>query len=279
MIVFPAKDASETGIFTVDFTPVLAAGESIASVAVVATGVTVDDYDVAGALVDLTVSGGTEGTVAKITISATSDSIPAQTYAAVAVLEIGGEAVSLAYAKAQQKIDTSDEDEVLAGFLRAAIRYVEKVTGKKLTPKIVKQTLDGFPGGRCYAASPRPIRLLAGPASEILSIDYDDPAGVEQTLTSFRLVEGGDADNGQLLPAYGESWPATASGPATVRLTSIAGYDPTELPPELVQAAVLLFGHFNANREAVLADMRAAAVELPLGVAMLIANYCTPGIA
>jgi hypothetical protein len=59
-----------------------------------------------------------------------------------------------------------------------------------------------------------------------------------------------------------------------VRLTYVAGYDPTELPPELTQAALMLFGHFNANREAVIAGDRAAAVELPLGVASLIFDYC-----
>src|SRR6185503_9167764 len=120
------------------------------------------------------------------------------------------------------------------------------------------------------------LRLWFGPVSQILSVDYDDPDGVTQSLTSFRLVEGEDA---QLLPAYGEQWPATARGPGTVRISYVAGYDPTELPPELTLAAVLLFGHFNANREAVLADTRAAAIELPLGVEALIEPYCSLGIA
>jgi hypothetical protein len=43
-----------------------------------------------------------------------------------------------------------------------------------------------------------------------------------------------------------------------VRLTYIAGYDPAELPPELTHAALMLFGHWNANREAVIASDRAA---------------------
>jgi uncharacterized phiE125 gp8 family phage protein len=75
------------------------------------------------------------------------------------------------------------------------------------------------------------------------------------------------------------SWPVTAFGPGTVRISYVAGYEPAELPPELTQAAILLFGHFNANREAVIAAERAAAVELPLGVEMLIAPYRAPGIA
>jgi hypothetical protein len=39
-----------------------------------------------------------------------------------------------------------------------------------------------------------------------------------------------------------------------VRISYVAGYDPADrdLAP-LVQAAILLFGHFNANREAVVA--------------------------
>jgi uncharacterized phiE125 gp8 family phage protein len=224
---------------------------------------------VVGSTVELVLSGGTAGTVAKVTCTVVTSG--GETLSALGVVPIGGEAVDLATAKAAQRIDADDEDALLGGFLRAAVRHVETRTGRNLTQQVELQRVDGFP--ICGKA----LRLYKGPVAEILTVKYDDPDGVEQTLASFRLVEGATA---KLLPAYGEQWPATAPGPGTVRVTTIAGHDPADRDlAELVQAAVLLFGHFNANREAVVAGNTAQALELPLGVEVLLAPYCAPGIA
>jgi hypothetical protein len=40
-----------------------------------------------------------------------------------------------------------------------------------------------------------PIRLFKGPVSEILEVAYDDGNGDEQTVASFRLVEGAQAQS------------------------------------------------------------------------------------
>lgn len=270
MIIWPAKAPTEVEDFEFDFSDLLETGESLTSKAFLLDGVTKDsDAFVNGnTAVQVWLSAGTAGSVAKVTCTVTTSN--GRTYTEVGVLPINGTVVSLATAKAAQKIEVADEDLLLAGFLRAAIGAVEAATSKNLTEKIESQTADGFP--LCDKA----IRLWRGPVSQILSVKYDDADGVEQTLSSFRLVEGRDA---KLLPAYGASWPVTAKGPGTVRITYVAGYDPAELPAELTQAALLLFGHFNANREAVIASDRAAAVELPLGVAALLDPYRAPGIA
>lgn len=271
MIIWPAKDPAATENFAFEFAATLG-GEEISTQLLVADGATVSGATIEGTSVPFELSGGTRGTVAKVSCTATlSDG---RILVEMGVLPIGGEPISLADAKTALVIERDDEDVALAGYLRAAVGHIERATGKNLTPKIVAQTLDGFPLKPCDPRHPRgplPIWLLQGPASEVLSIEYDDPDGVTQSLTSFRLVPG---RNAKLLPAYGACWPITACGEGTVRLTYVAGYDPTELPPELTQAALMLFGHFNANREAVIAGDRAASVELPLGVAALIFDYC-----
>jgi hypothetical protein len=283
MIVWPTKGPTEAYDFGFDFSGALATDEAIATKAVVGDGATIDSSAIVGSEVQVSLSGGVVGTVAKVTCTIVTNSVPPRTYSEVAVLAIGGEAISLATAKVAQRIDTDDEDALLSGLLRAAIGYVERATGKNLTAKIETQIGNGFPGGAYCSPSMvgnglgrQAIRLWKGPASEILSIKYDDSDGAEQTLSSFRLVEGANA---KLLPAFGASWPVTAIGSGTVRLTYIAGYDPAELPPELTHAALMLFGHWYANREAVIASDRAAAVELPLGVQALLEPYRAPGIA
>jgi len=272
MIIWPSKGPTEVEDFAFEFADVLEAGETISSRTVIPDGVTVNSSAIVGSQVQAWLSAGLAGSVAKVTCTITTSA--SRTYSEVAVLAIGGSVIDLATAKAAQKIDGSDEDVLLGGFLRAAIGHIERRSGKNLTSKIVTQTVDGFPMGALG-----PIRLWQGPVSEILSVKYDDAEGVEQTLASFRLIEGGTSGSAKLLPAYSASWPATAFGAGSVRVTYVAGYDPTALPPELTQAAILLFGHFNANREAVVAGSAAQAAELPLGVEAMISPYCSPGIS
>jgi uncharacterized phiE125 gp8 family phage protein len=276
MIVWPAKASAEIEDFEFDFSELLEGDEELTSPpSLTPTGVTINGTPTAeDGKVKLWLSAGIDGTVAKVACTVPTNL--GRTYTELAVLEIGAEVISLAAAKSALKIESDHEDPVLGGFLRASIGHIERATGKKLRPKIVTQTIDGFPrrlmDGR-FPLTPLPVWLLYGPASEILSIEYDDRNGVTQTLSSFRLIPGRPS---KLLPAYGECWPCAHHGEGTVRLTYVAGYDPTELPWELLQAVIMLFGHFNANREAVIASERAAAVELPLGVSSLISDFCFP---
>ena len=182
--------------------------------------------------------------------------------------------IDLTTAKQHLRVDTTDENGLIGAYLLAAQKAVETATSKPLTAVVVTQVVDGFP------PCGRAIRLWKGPVADTPAptIAYDDTNGVEQTLADFRLVDGAMA---QLLPAYGDQWPADAqSAIGSVRVTYTAGYDGgSGVPPELDQAVLLLVGHYYHNREAAIGGDRAAAAELPLGVAMLIAPYCAPGIA
>jgi uncharacterized phiE125 gp8 family phage protein len=276
MIVWPSKPAAAVEKYALDFTDALNGATITGTPTVTADGVTKDSQGVSGNLVQLVLSGGTEGSVATVSFSLVTNG--GETLTELAVLPIGGEAVSLANAKAAQRIEDNTEDTILAGFLRAAIGAVETKTGKNLTPKVETQVVDGFSGcGRAYQSTyGGAIRLWKGPVSSILEVKYDDGDGVEQTLSSYRLVGGANA---KLLPAYGDSWPTTHSGAGTVRISYVAGYAPKDLPDDLVHAVILMFGHFYANREAAIAGNYAQAIELPLGVAALIEPYGSSAVA
>lgn len=173
--------------------------------------------------------------------------------------------IDLPTAKAHLRVDGSGEDALIGAYLAAAISAVEGATGKLLAPRVVSQVI-GFP------ERDRPVRLWKGPvaAEPAPVIAYDDPDGSAQVLGDYRLVEGSVA---QLLPAYGQSWPASALGAGAVRITYTAGYAEGGVPPALDQAVLLLTAHYYANREAVNSGASAAAVELPLGVEMLVRPY------
>jgi uncharacterized phiE125 gp8 family phage protein len=272
MIVWPAKDPAAAENFAFEFADALG-GETIDTQAVTGTGVTVTNAAIDGTAVRFKLSAGTAGTVAKVTCTVgLSDG---QTLVETGVLPIGGEPISLATAKAAQRIDSDSEDVLLAGYLRAAIGHVERITGRNLSAKVETQSLDGFPEpvhalrwGQ-HSAMPWhewPIRLRKTPASEVLTIDYDDADGVQQSLTSFRLVAVAPA---RILPAYGACWPMAACSAGSVRVTYVAGYDPAQLPPDLVHAVLILFGHFNSNREATTID----GDYLTMAVDQLVSDY------
>jgi uncharacterized phiE125 gp8 family phage protein len=265
MIYWPAKEPTAVEDFYIDFTDALEAGETILTKNLVATGVTIDSSSIVDSTVKLWLSGGTEGSVAQVICTITTDG--SRTFVETGVLEINGEPVTLAAAKVAQKIDSDDEDEVLGIFLRAAIDTVENVSGKRLTRKIVNQ-VSTFP-----SATGAAIRLWNGPVVEILEVKYDDEAAVEQTLADYRTADG------HLFAAAGATWP-TSAGNGSVRISYVAGYAPTDRERQsLIQAVILLFGHFNNNREAVALSGRATNIELPLGVKYLIGPMRTPGMA
>src|SRR4051812_45755482 len=117
--------------------------------------------------------------------------------------------IDVTAAKAWIKKQTSDEDALIGGLVNAAVATIEAQTGKFMSVKDFSQVLAGFP-----CRSPYAIALSRGPVTAIDAIEYDPSDGTDPVeIADFRLIEG---RNGALLPAYGESWPATLDGPATV---------------------------------------------------------------
>lgn len=267
MKYWPAKSPDEVADYRFDWSAALQDGESIASHAVTAEGVTVDDSTNDADSVTVWLSGGAEGTVARVTSTIVTDSVPARTFDEVAVLPIGGCAVGLARAKQHLRVEHDEEDELIGAYVSAAVDHVESVISKCLTPKVVRQVAAGFPGnGR--------IRLYKGPVQEVLAVEYDDANGAPTALADFRLVEGSPA---VLMPVVGEAFPATYGGPGTVRIDLLAGYQPGEMPRAIETAVLQLTAHYYANREAVVTGT--IATEIPLGVQALLRPHRPVGLA
>lgn len=83
--------------------------------------------------------------------------------------------------RAHCRVDSGFEDDVLERAARAAERYVESVTGRRLTPRLCEAEADGWPvGGRW--------RLMVAPVTALTGVYYDDANGVEQTLDPAQAV-------------------------------------------------------------------------------------------
>ena len=159
------------------------------------------------------------------------------------------EPVTLAEAKAHLRIDHSDDEAVIDGFIVAARDMVEAATGRALISQTWRLDLAGFPACDGAIDLPRP------PTASVTSIAYTDAAGATQTITpsdySLSAGAGPRAAAAQIVPAYGIYWPATRDQANAVRITFVAGYGATgaAVPAALIAAIKLHLGDLYANRE------------------------------
>ena len=175
------------------------------------------------------------------------------------------EPVTVAEVKAQARIDISDDDTLLASYIKGARQQVETETGRQLLTATWVYRADAFP--RCgYIALPKP------PLLTVTALAYVDSAGVTQTWGSSNYRVDLYDDPGTVRLAYGVSWPSTRSQFDAVQLTYTAGYGATAASvPEPLRLAILLWvAHLYEHREAV---SERELYAMPLGVERLVWPY------
>lgn len=172
------------------------------------------------------------------------------------------EPVTLAQARAFLRIDGSDEDEVVAGLIRAACRYVETETRRALMAQGWRTVVAG-------RALRRPVTLSPGPLIAVSAVTAYDAGGTPAVLAAgqWRLETGAAA------PAVVLSPEAARHAVNGVEIDFDAGFGSTAeaVPQPLIQALLMLVAHWYEHREAVALGVAAGAVAL--GVAALTAPY------
>jgi uncharacterized phiE125 gp8 family phage protein len=192
------------------------------------------------------------------------------------------EPVSLIEAKQHCRIDSTDDDGLLAGYILAARSYAEDYTRRAF----ITQTWD-YRISNAYADNPcvmgwpavkqgdtyyPRIELPKPPLISVTSITYVDTAGVSQTLAADQYQVNPYSYTGLIDPAYGVTWPQvrTQMNAITVRFVCGHGSNPgngQELE-RVRQAMLLMIGHWYENREAV--NVGNIVNELPFGVNALL---------
>jgi len=126
-------------------------------------------------------------------------------------------------AKQFLRVSGSDFDREIHNMILAVNAWLVGPTGW-LGRSLVQQTLElrlaGFPHGLAHwIALPRP------PLIAVESVKYDDPDGVEQTLSpdAYRITEGDDGLP-YLMMKRGQPWPACLCDVDSVRIRYTAGY-------------------------------------------------------
>lgn len=185
------------------------------------------------------------------------------------------EPVSLTEAKAHLRVDHTDEDTLIELLIKAARFYVDGedgFLGRALVTQTWELVIDDFPESE--------IKLPLPPLQEVVSIKYDDSAGVEQTIDSADYWVDDASEPGWVVPVASAGWPTPLVAVNAVRIRYICGYSATaDSPPDLtanvpasIKAALLLtIGSFYANRETVVVGQTTA--QLPWGVEQLLRQY------
>jgi len=183
------------------------------------------------------------------------------------------EPISLEEAKLHLHVTHSDEDSLIAIYIRAAREWTEGPSGflgRALVTQTWRLTLDSFPTAE--------IKIPLPPLQSVVGVYYDDPSGVEQTISPDDYYVDNQSEPGWVLPVV--SWPTPLNAINAVRVDYVAGYGATaDSPPSLtgkipfnIKAAMLLIiGHLHENRAQNIVGQ--AVGELPMGVDYLLRQY------
>lgn len=160
------------------------------------------------------------------------------------------EPVTLADAKAQLRVLDTSEDALITSYIVAAREYVENLTGLILVQREVTETRERF--GQFLQLNWRPV-------VSVDPIDYADSDGNAATFADFLP----SLYRARVYPLA--SFPSVQNN-SEISITYTAGYAEGEAPQSLVQAILLLVGHWFANRETV---TRETVNEVPFAVEAL----------
>ena len=155
--------------------------------------------------------------------------------------------------------DDAIQDEVLEGYIRAALAAIETRLGKALLSREYRWELTAWGD-----ASRQPLPVA--PISAVTGVTVLDRAGAGAVVDPELYALERDAHR-PVLVAVGAGLPAIASG-GSAEITFEAGFGPSweDVPPDLRQAVFLLAAHYYENRR----DTSGSSGLMPFGVMMLL---------
>lgn len=174
------------------------------------------------------------------------------------------EPISTTEAKSHLRVDTSDDDTLIASYIKSARHYIENYINRQIIQATWVLKRRGFVDE---------LYLPRGPLSSVSSIQYVDADGATQTLAGTVYTVDADSNPGRIVLAYGKSWPTVRDQINNVTITFVAGYGTatTDVPEPLRQAMRLLVAHFYETREPYIIGTILSAV--PFAVESLLWQY------
>lgn len=178
------------------------------------------------------------------------------------------EPLTLAEVKSHLRVDFTDEDTLISGYITAARETVEEECSRALVTQTLELGLDDFP-----ICEDR-IRIPRGQLQSIDSFTYVDVDAQTHTMvsgTDYKLNQY--AEPAELVLPWNQIWPAVILDTAApVKIQFTCGYgDASTVPTKAKQAMLMLIGDWYTNREdVVIGRTSTVAAKLPNGVDRLL---------
>ena len=161
------------------------------------------------------------------------------------------EPVTLAEAQAQCRTDDATDTALLTRLISDARQQAEHAIGRKVGAQTLELVIDDFPDGS--------ISLPFPPVASVVSIKYDDIAGVEQTLSGSAYRSRISCEPASIVPV--SEWPSTLGDPGSVRVRFTCGITSASAHWENLRQWILLaVATMYAQREAI---VQGSTAELP----------------
>lgn len=165
------------------------------------------------------------------------------------------EPMTLAQAKQYLRVDAgyADDDGLITGLITAAREYAERITGRCLAQRTLRQVLDSMPYYTdtiqsqlayppSYYSLPRysttlwnysqMIKLFYGPVISVQAIRFVDPDGNPQTLAQdVNFILDRITNPARIFPIPGTYWPPNYYTPNSCEIDYTAGYLPIPAIP------------------------------------------------
>jgi uncharacterized phiE125 gp8 family phage protein len=152
--------------------------------------------------------------------------------------------ITLAEAKSQMRIESSDDDAYITRLIAAAVTYTDArgVLGRAIITQKWAQSFHEH-DTRVY------LKII--PAKTLTAVKYYDTNNVLQTAITADYMLVANDDWAYVEPVKGKVWPITYDRPDAIRLEFEAGYGPatTDVPQTVRHALLLLVAHWYENRE------------------------------
>lgn len=182
-------------------------------------------------------------------------------YQIVTTVEPVSECVTTDQLKAYLRLNTTDEDSLLLGFVTSARQCFENLTNRVILATTFRQ----------YNSNLQQIYLYRGQVTSIIDWKYFDNTDALQVISTFNQDING-------IP--GKVWiPFSAYPQSSLNLSPtnyvdfVAGYSTVDAVPKLIQTAIMMLAaHFWANREA---TTTLNLKDLPLGFKAVCDQYRT----